>query len=172
MQEAIGLTARLKDYVQTPVMDKLRLRGRGSTNMCANNSILFAQLGQDFVGQYSHKNGVRNLGAQSTRVRRCSAKSCGRRLSDPPCSASDDSELRSDYYAIMRGARARLQSVAGDAGGREEFSIGHSRRHLHRRLARRAGATRQIKSVPAIPNSLEGPTFIDHIPNHASRRKV
>ena len=62
-QEAIGAYGSwLKDYVQTPVMDKLAAEGMRFTNMCVNNSICSPSRAAILTGQYSHKNGVRNLG--------------------------------------------------------------------------------------------------------------
>jgi len=61
--EAIGAyDSWLKDYVKTPAMDRLAAEGMCFNNLCANNSICSPSRASILTGQYSHKNGVLNLG--------------------------------------------------------------------------------------------------------------
>ena len=60
--EAIGAYGSwLKDYVQTPTIDRLAAEGMRFTNVCCNNSICSPSRSSIITGQYSHINGGRNL---------------------------------------------------------------------------------------------------------------
>lgn len=61
--EAIGAYGSwLKDYVKTPTIDRLAAEGMRFNNLCVNNSICSPSRASILTGQYSHKNGVLNLG--------------------------------------------------------------------------------------------------------------
>lgn len=60
--EAIGAYGSwLKDYVQTPTIDRLAEEGMRFTNVCCNNSICSPSRASIITGQYSHTNGGLNL---------------------------------------------------------------------------------------------------------------
>lgn len=52
----------LKDYVQTPTLDRLAAEGMRFNNLCCNDSICSPSRASILTGQYNHKNGVPNLG--------------------------------------------------------------------------------------------------------------
>jgi arylsulfatase A-like enzyme len=60
--EAIGAYGSwLKDYVQTPTIDRLAAEGMRFTKVCCNNSICSPSRASIITGQYSHTNGGINL---------------------------------------------------------------------------------------------------------------
>jgi len=62
--EAIGAyDSWLKNYVKTPAIDRLAAEGMRFNNLCVNNSICSPSRASILTGQYSHKNGVLNLGS-------------------------------------------------------------------------------------------------------------
>lgn len=62
-QEAIGAYGSwLKDFTRTPTLDRLAADGMRFDNLCVNNSICSPSRASILTGQYSHKNGVLNLG--------------------------------------------------------------------------------------------------------------
>jgi arylsulfatase A-like enzyme len=59
--EAIGAyDSWLKDYVETPTIDRLAAEGIRFNNLASNNSICSPSRASILTGQYSHRNGVRN----------------------------------------------------------------------------------------------------------------
>jgi arylsulfatase A-like enzyme len=59
--EAIGAyDSWLKDYVETPTIDRLAAEGMLFNNLASNNSICSPSRASILTGQYSHKNGVKN----------------------------------------------------------------------------------------------------------------